>query len=156
MLTDIFNKGKNERSIYPENSVIAGYALVNLLRNLLLVDPCEEYVEKVFTLGPEVTDFIISSHDEIKRKHPDSRFLDYEVPALIMTGLIQVCINHKKFSLIEGIMLKCEELGEKYDLAGILVTVYWTKFLFYQDYEALLKVYKLYPRIVFPEIVKRR
>jgi hypothetical protein len=154
VLMDIFYKGKNDRSIYPENSIIAGYGLVNFLRNLLLVDPCEEYVEKVFTLGPEVTNFIISSHDEIKRKNPESRFLDYEVPALILTGLIQVCINHKKFHLVEGIILKCEELGERYDLAGILVTVYWTKFLFYQDYEALLKVYKLHPKIVFPDSVK--
>ena len=153
-LTDTFYKGRNDRRIYPEISIIAGYGLVNFLHKLLLVDPCKEYLEKILAIAPDVSDFIVISHGEIKRKHPESRFLDYEVPALVLTGLIQVCINNQKFDLVESLLMKSEEFARKYDLAGILVQVYWTKFLFYQDYESLLKVYKLHLKIIYPDFVK--
>ncbi|MGD6852102.1 MAG: TOPRIM nucleotidyl transferase/hydrolase domain-containing protein [Candidatus Bathyarchaeia archaeon] len=153
-LSDIFEKGRKDDRIYPEISIIAGYVLILLLRKLLLVDPTKECLERTLALGPEVSDFIVKSHAEIKRKNPDSRFLDYEIPALILTGLVQVSINNKKFDLVENYIIQSEKFGEKYKLPGILVQIYWIRFIFYQDYEALLKVFKLHPQIIYPDFVK--
>ncbi len=155
LLTKIFNKARRDNDIYPELAVTSGLMLVLFLNKLLEVERNRKYLENILTIGQEVSDFMVKSRNEIKQKDPESPFANYEQAGLALTGLIPVCLNNYESDLAMVINDKAQKLAEKYELTGILVQTHWTKFVFTQDYEDLLKVYKLYPKIVYPQIVEQ-
>lgn len=154
LLFNIFQKIDDHPHMYPEPSAIAGYIILQLLE--YLAEWKREYLHyfgKAVRVGCKLAVVLEKGIPEIKRKNPDSPFR-YSDIALIFTGLGRLSLKCGAQDKMTMLFNKARTIARKYSLLEIEYLLDWHEFVLSQDYDKLLRVYKMYSIIATKDLLK--
>ena len=147
IISRIFYKKKSNPNMSPELPLQSGYILYLQLENLMKLDSNPKYYQQLKTIGTDLVGLLEECNTEIKKRNPTSILCDHKYAALILTSLFKLAWNEQDYEVALYYLSQADSIADKNKLTEISAQVLWTKFLVFNDYEALLQGYRTFSAV---------